>query len=52
MVFRIGINVGDVIVQNGDILGDGVNVAATLEGIAEPGGICILRQCTSRSRET
>ncbi|PSH55833.1 tetratricopeptide repeat protein [Phyllobacterium endophyticum] len=39
--FRIGINLGDVIVQNGDIFGDGVNVAARLEGIAAPGGISV-----------
>jgi adenylate cyclase len=39
--FRIGINVGDVIVQDNDIFGDGVNVAARLEGIAEPGGVVI-----------
>jgi len=41
MRFRIGINLGDVLIQDDDILGDGVNVAARLEGIAEPGGICI-----------
>jgi class 3 adenylate cyclase len=39
--FRIGINLGDVIVQEGDLLGDGVNVAARLQGAAEPGGVCV-----------
>ena len=39
MRFRIGINLGDVLIEGDDILGDGVNVAARLEGIAEPGGI-------------
>jgi class 3 adenylate cyclase/TolB-like protein len=39
--FRIGINVGDVIVDGDDIFGDGVNVAARLEGISEPGGVCL-----------
>ena len=40
-LFRIGINLGDILIEGDDILGDGVNVAARLEGIAEPGGICI-----------
>src|SRR6476646_9658677 len=41
MLFRIGINLGDILIEGDDILGDGVKVAARLEGIAEPGGICI-----------
>jgi TolB-like protein len=39
--FRIGINAGDIVVEDGDIFGDGVNVAARLEALAEPGGICV-----------
>jgi len=39
--YRIGINMGDIVVEDGDIFGDGVNVAARLEGLAEPGGICV-----------
>ena len=41
IVFRIGINLGDVVVEDGDLLGDGVNIAARLEGLAEPGGILV-----------
>jgi TolB-like protein/class 3 adenylate cyclase len=41
VAFRVGINIGDVIVEPHDIFGDGVNIAARLEGIAEPGGVCI-----------
>jgi adenylate cyclase len=39
--YRIGINMGDIVVEDGDIFGDGVNVAARLEALAEPGGICV-----------
>jgi len=41
IAFRVGVNIGDVIVEAHDIFGDGVNIAARLESIAEPGGICI-----------
>jgi TolB-like protein/class 3 adenylate cyclase len=43
IAFRIGINIGDIIIEDDDILGDGVNVAARLEALAEPGGICVAR---------
>jgi len=39
--FRIGVHQGDIVVDDGDIFGDGVNIAARLEGLAEPGGICV-----------
>ena len=42
--FRVGVHLGDIIIDDGDIFGDGVNIAARLEGIAEPGGVCISRQ--------
>src|SRR5262245_12981688 len=41
LIFRVGINIGDVIAEPHDIFGDGVNVAARLESICEPGGICV-----------
>src|SRR5258708_9629884 len=50
--FRIGVNLGDVIAEEDDIFGDGVNVAARLEGLAEPGGICVSRTGHEHIRDT
>jgi adenylate cyclase len=49
--FRIGVNLGDVIVEEHDIFGDGVNVAARLEALAEPGGICMSRMVRDQIRD-
>jgi len=51
IAFRVGINLGDVIVEEHDIFGDGVNVAARLEGVAEPGGICVSRVVRDQVRD-
>jgi class 3 adenylate cyclase/pimeloyl-ACP methyl ester carboxylesterase len=51
IVFRIGINVGDIIIDEGDIYGDGVNIAARLEALCEPGGLCISRAANDQIRD-
>ena len=49
--FRVGVNLGDIIIDGHDIFGDGVNVAARLEALAEPGGICISRTVRNQVRD-
>jgi adenylate cyclase len=49
--FRMGINVGDIIIEDGDIFGDGVNIAARLEALAEPGGICLSAAAQEQVRD-
>src|SRR5271169_1071081 len=51
IIFRIGVNLGDVIIDGDDIFGDGVNIAARLEALAEPGGICISRVVRDQFRD-
>ncbi len=50
MVFRVGVHVGDVIIEGDDLFGDGINIASRLEGIAKPGGICVSRQAYDQVR--
>ncbi len=51
MYFRIGVSVGDVVVKDGGVFGDGVNVAARLEALAEPGGVCVTRGVRDHVRD-
>ena len=51
IVLRIGINVGDIIIDGDDIFGDGVNIAARLEALCEPGGLCISRAANEQIRD-
>src|SRR5207248_10099820 len=49
--FRVGLNLGDIIIADKDIYGDGVNIAARLEALAEPGGICVSRVVRDQVRD-
>src|SRR5271163_2308729 len=51
VIFRIGINVGDIIIDGDDMFGDGVNIAARLETLCEPGGVCISRTANDHIRD-
>src|ERR1700754_1691041 len=51
IIFRIGINIGDILIDGEDIFGDGVNIAARLETLCEPGGICISRAANDQIRD-
>src|SRR5206468_5004223 len=51
IIFRIGINIGDIIIDGDDIFGDGVNIAARLETLCEPGGVCISRAANDQIRD-
>ena len=51
LVFRVGVNLGDVIVEDGDIYGDGVNIAARLQMLAEPNGVCISADAHNQIRD-
>jgi len=51
IVYRIGLNIGDIIVEGDDIYGDGVNVAARLEGLCEPGGVCVSRNVYNQVKD-
>jgi adenylate cyclase len=51
ITYRVGINIGDIVVEDDDIYGDGVNVAARLEGLAEPSGICVARNVFNQVKD-
>ena len=51
VVYRIGVHLGDVLIEGDDLLGDGVNIAARLEGVAEPGGVCLSGAAYEHVRE-